>query len=145
MATPTSDTQRLAHELSRLARARKPGEDFGTVRGIAREHGVSIDVARRALALLVRHGLIRTEARKHVIADPDATIDTADDVAALKDRIAELERQVTELQARVDALESSADPELRARLGRIEAELADFKAVGGSPRQSGAGRRRASG
>lgn len=135
---PISDTQRLASELSRRARSMQPGEDFGTVRGIAETHGVSIDVARRALGLLVRHGLLHAEARQHVVADPTATIDATDEVAVLKAQIAEIQR-------RIDALESNADPELRARVGQVEAAIDDFKAVFGSPRQSGTGRRRASG
>jgi DNA-binding GntR family transcriptional regulator len=70
------------------------------VRSIAGQYGVSADVARRALGLLVQHGQVKAEARRHVVADPAAGAPTLQELAA---RLEALEHDVADLRTQLAA------------------------------------------
>lgn len=87
-----SETQRVAAALSRKIRGMQSGADLGSLTSVAAEYKVGRDVARKAMALLARHGLVRAEARRHVVADPGAPMTGAEAIEDLLQRVAELER-----------------------------------------------------
>lgn len=94
-----SETQRVAAALSRKIRGMRPGEELGSLSSVAAEYEVGRDVARKAMALLARHGLVRAEARRHVVADPGAPMTDSEAIADLQQRVAELERRQAEREA----------------------------------------------
>jgi len=99
VTNPPSETQRVAAELTRRVRGMQVGDEVGSLRSVAATYGVSVDIARKAFALLVRHGLVRAEARRHVVADPGATLSEAEAIADLRLRVAELERWRAEVES----------------------------------------------
>lgn len=92
VTSPPSETQRVAADLARKIRDMRSGDEVGSVRSLAATYEVSADVARKALALLARHGLVRAEARRHVVADPNAPMSDAELLADLLRRVEALER-----------------------------------------------------
>jgi DNA-binding transcriptional regulator YhcF (GntR family) len=116
MAPTVSQTQEVASALTRKIRTMGPGDKVGTVRTIAKDHRVSDDVARKALALLIRHGLVEAQARQHVVADPTAAQSWEEAVEDLRAQIAELRGQLSETPTRDDV------DDLRQQLDALLAE-----------------------
>jgi DNA-binding GntR family transcriptional regulator len=100
VTTQPSETQRVATELTRRIRDMQAGAEVGSLRSVATTYGVSVDVARKAFALLVRHGLVRAEARRHVVADPGVPLTEAEVIADLRLQVADHEARLRALEQR---------------------------------------------
>jgi DNA-binding GntR family transcriptional regulator len=147
MTTPDAAWLAVARDLCRrITSGEIPvGAKIPSREQLRQHYGVAESTNRRALQHLRAVGVLHGEQGIGVFVQRLPTPADLETRLTTEQRVTELESEVARLQARIDALESSADPELRDRLGRMEAEIADIKAVGRSPRQSGTARRRASG
>lgn len=147
MTTPDAAWMAVARDLCRRITSGeiKVGAKIPSREQMRQRYGVSEGTNRRAIEHLRAVGVLEGRQGSGVYVQRLPTPDDLGTRRTSDQRIAELEAQVSELLARIDALESSADPELRSRVGRAEAEIADLKAIVGSSRQSGTSRRRASG
>lgn len=101
--TVTPTATQLADQLEQDIRQRnlQPGTDYGSTAEIARKHGVSLDVARRALRMLARRKIV--ESRRgtgHLIADPATAVPPGPARRSLAERVAELERWRAEQEGR---------------------------------------------
>jgi GntR family transcriptional regulator len=96
-----------------------PGTRLPTKPKLMEHYGVALGTLDKAIEVLRQAGLVETQQGSGMYAREPVAERTGQDV--LMEQVAELQREVAELRRQVTALDGQ--PDLAARVGRIEANL----------------------